>query len=293
MKQKLLILFATAISACYANAQILNSGFENWSTTEPNSWVTTNGLMILGNAQSVFKTTDSHSDSFACEMRSTIVANKPPGVYVPDYVGSIFIGKQIGIKSVRGTPYKNKPNSFEFWFKYSSTTGDSATALILLTKYNTTLSKTDTIAIGGFYNSTSLSTYTKAILNLTYLSTETPDTAVIVFSAITSSSKNAGSIFKIDDMAFTGGNVGVAEQKNELDFSMFPNPSIGETFLNFNIIQPEVNLSIFDLQGKEIWDNKFTNQAEISFLTNKLDAGIYIIKVSNGTTTSFKKLVVE
>ena len=293
MKKKLLIFIATAISACYANAQILNSGFENWTTTEPNSWVTTNGLMILGNAQSVFKTTDAHSDSFACEMRSTIVANKPSGVYVPDYVGSVFIGKQIGIKSLRGMPYNNKPTNFEFWFKYASTTGDTANAFIMLTKFNATLSKTDTIAIGGFYNSANISTYTKAILNLTYLSTETPDTAVVVFSAITPFSTNAGSIFKIDDMAFTGGNVGMNEQNNNVEFTLFPNPSNGESFLNFNTIQPEINLSIFDLQGKEIWNNKFTNQAKISILTNKFDAGIYIIKVSNGTKTSFKKLVVE
>lgn len=293
MKQKLLLFIATAISACYANAQILNAGFENWTSSDPNSWVTTNGLTLLGNAQSVFKTTKAHTDSFACEMRSTFVTNKIPGVFIPDYVGSIFIGKQIGTQSLKGMPYTNKPARFEFWYKYESTTGDSATALVLLTKYNTTLSKTDTIAIGGFYNSANITSYTNAVLNLTYLGNASPDTAIIMFSAITTTSKNAGSVFTIDDLAFAGGNVGIKEQKNELDFTLFPNPSKGETFLNFNSIQKEITLTIFDLQGKEISKNQYTNQAKISVLTSQFDAGIYIVKVSNGTTTSFKKLVVE
>jgi hypothetical protein len=293
MKQKLLILIALAFSTFAANAQILNSGFENWSTTEPSSWVTTNGLMILGNTQSVFKTIDAHSDSFACEMRSTIVTNKPPGVFVPDYVGSIFIGKQIGIQSIRGMKYNNKPSNFEFWYKYSSTTGDTATGLIMLTKFNPTLSKTDTIAIGFFMNSANASSYTKATVNLTYLSAASPDTAVVVFSAITPFSKNAGSIFKIDDMAFTGGNVGMNEQNNNIDFTLFPNPSNGESIISFSNVQSEINLGIYDLQGKEILNNTYHHQSKIVVLTNQLHSGVYLIKVANASGTSFKKLIVE
>lgn len=293
MKNWLLFFIATVFSTCFLKAQILNSGFENWTTTEPNSWVTTNGLVFLGNAQSVFKSTNAHTDSFACEMRSTIVTHKPSGVFVPDFVGSIFIGKQIGIQSLRGMPYTNKPSNFEFWYKYSTSTGDSATAVIILTKFNTSLQKTDTIAFGYFSNSVNASSYTKAAINLTYLGASSPDTAIIIFSAITSNSKNAGSIFTIDDLAFTGGDVGIAEQKKELDFNLMPNPSIGETFISFNNIQNVISMSIIDLQGKELLNNDYYNQSKISISTNRLKAGIYFVKVSNTTTSNFKKLIVD
>ena len=107
MKKTLLILGILFTSSSFLKAQIPNQDFETWVGTEPSSWVTTNGLMTppLNNPQTVFKSNIAHSGSFACEMKAAKLTFKPSGVFIPDYVASIFIGKQIGIQSIRGFAY--------------------------------------------------------------------------------------------------------------------------------------------------------------------------------------------
>ncbi len=291
MKKTILILgiFFTGIS--FLKAQIPNQDFESWTGTEPNSWVTTNGLMTppLNNPQTIFKSSSAHAGSYACELKAAKLTFKPSGVFIPDYVASIFIGKQIGLQSIRGFAYRNKPAQFEFWYTYNSTTNDSANAFVYLTKWNTILMKTDTVAMGNFFNRDNVSSFTKASINLNYLSNAEPDTAIILFSAITLSSQNAGSSFIIDDLAFTGGNVGQTELTKNSLFSFYPNPSKGIISITFDSKQEGIVASIFDLNGKELFSESFDGQNQGQIHTSKLSQGIYLLKVNE----TIKKLIIE
>jgi hypothetical protein len=291
MKKTLLILGILFTSSSFLKAQIPNQDFETWVGTEPNAWVTTNGLMTppLNNPQTVFKSITAHSGLYACEMKAAKLTFKPSGVFIPDYVASIFIGKQIGIQSIRGFAYRNKPAQFEFWYTYNSTTNDSANAFVFLTKWNTSLMKTDTIAIGNFLNGANVSSFTKASINLNYLSSAEPDTAIILFSAITLSSQNAGSSFIIDDLAFTGGNVGINEITNKNGFTFYPNPSKDLISITFDNKQEILLTSIYDLNGKELFSESFDGQNQVKINIPKLTSGVYLLKVNE----TIKKLIIE
>ncbi len=277
-------------------AQIPNNGFESWDGTDAIfGYVTTNGLTALPpNVQSVFKTTNAHSGNYACEMVATKVENKPSGYFVPDFVGSIFIGKQYFNKVTPGISFPYKPTKFEFWFKYNPKGFDTANAQIALTRWDSILTKRDTIAIGFFeYNQLDTLSFIKASVTLTYLKPETPDTAMVGISAIKITATSAGSRLIIDDLAFTGGNVGYPLFNKPIDFEVYPNPSGGIVHLKFNKNHPSISLNLYNLQGMEIWRTDIFQSSETTITTSQFETGIYLLKVRNEEGEFLKKIVVE
>ena len=77
---------------------------------------------------------------------------------------------------------------------------------------------------------------------------------------------------------------------------MYPNPNNGTAFLeilNKNI--NNINLSIYDLNGKTISERNYIifNNRNISFNTNSLDKGIYILQINSEGINQQQKLIVQ
>lgn len=265
-----------------ASAQIANRDFESWNGNNIDNWISTNGLVLLGNDQSVFQSTDAHSGGFACELISTKVTNKPQGVFVPDYVASIFIGRQIGINSIMGYPYTQKPKQLEFWYKHAPVSGDTASSIVVLTKWNTQKMSRDTIAFGGFFSTTvDTLAYKKGIISLTYSSTLTPDSVSILFSAIKPNSTQGGGKFLIDDLEFTGGTVGIKKTSVQNTFKTFPNPANKTCTVQFNEVQSFTDVELFNVLGQLVWQTKVANATQLVVPTSALKEGTYILNIKN------------
>ena len=88
------------------------------------------------------------------------------------------------------------------------------------------------------------------------------------------------------------GPADVEEVKNEIELSVYPNPTSGSCELqisNFGFSQP-LNVSVFDLQGRKISEQK------ISLPTSELnlsgtESGIYFLKVEGNGFSATKKIV--
>jgi Secretion system C-terminal sorting domain/Putative carbohydrate metabolism domain len=295
MKTTLLTFMMAACMGFRSQAQIPNAGFETWTSNDPSGWVTTNGLMLLGNPQSVFKSTDVHSGSFACEVNTVAITNKPPGVFVPDYTGSIFTGTQVFVTSTFGFPYTKKPGKLNFWYKFNARNGDTASILAYTTKWNTTLQKRDTLSLAISMLKDSVGVYTKCeVVFFVMDSVTTPDTAVVLFASSMITSTQAGAKLLLDDIEFTGGNVGIAEAQ-PLTFTVFPNPvSDGTVQLLFQESSTAVNLSILDVQGKRVHAFRGeTVNGELSISTSTLIPGLYMLSVQTEKGSAVKRLVIE
>jgi hypothetical protein len=293
MNKSLLTTFAFLLTISLSYAQIPNSGFENWSGTDPVGWATTNQLALLANPLSVFNSPNAHSGNGACQMKAVHVINKPPGVPIPDYVGSIFVGKQVQLNSYRGFPYALRPVQFEFWNTYTGQAGDTANALVALTKWDTTNHMADTIAIGVYFRSNFDSTYSKAIVPLNYFSSETPDTAIILFSAVQYNSTQAGAVFTIDDLQFNGGNAGINESVSEDAMELYPNPVHGHLYIR---LQPEHlngEIQLSDLEGREIRSVNLKHQSTIDFDLSSVDPGIYFVRLNSTQKIQVKQIIIE
>jgi hypothetical protein len=290
------ILVCILLGVGFLKAQIPNNSFELWNTAgeKITNWETTNGLMQLGNPQTVFRSTDAHSGNYACEMQTKKINNKPPGAFVPDFTGSIFLGKQIGTKSYPGFPYTEKPTKLRFWYKYNDRNDDTAGVLVILTKWNNVANKRDTLMYAYQGITDSVGVYTQLDIVLGQLdTTQTPDSAIIFISAATIYATKEGSQFIIDDLEFFGGTVGINSQFSKDYFSFYPNPN-SQGWLKINVL-PETQIKaihISDIAGKVVQEIFYSNGSEFE-IQHQLKPGIYFVQLVHEDGVQTKRLIVE
>lgn len=278
----LLSVIVYTISNCLAQP---NGGFENWSTVftyqTPDGWQTLNFLSIFSppNPISTFRASgvDIHSGSYALKIKTIFVNNNPTPNAIDDTVGLIFTGKiNLNPPSYRyGFPYSGRPEKLEFWSKYIPVGTDTGGARVVLRKWNGT--GNDTIAFGEMQIA-STESYTHMKINLTYYSTEMPDSAAIIFaSSENNDNARVGSTIYLDDVTFTGW-VGIDEQNYYADkVKTFPNPA--RDALNIMAKIEEANdVKISDASGKQIGIYKIQNfSAKVN--TSLFAYGIYFYEI--------------
>ena len=99
----------------------------------------------------------------------------------------------------------------------------------------------------------------------------------------------------------TGNNLTLSIDDNNLlaDFVIFPNPSKGEITISFDSsssIADNVNINIYDVSGRQVYNNTFINASTTFNETIKfegLQAGVYIAKISQGNSSVSHKLIIE
>ncbi|MDZ4757905.1 MAG: T9SS type A sorting domain-containing protein [Bacteroidota bacterium] len=292
MKYKLQIIAIALLMGNVAFGQVPNGSFENWTGSEANSWVSTNLLMFLGNSQSVYKSTDAHGGSFACEVNTIKVNIKPPGQPIPDYTGSIFLGRFANFNPTMGAPYTKRPDKMVFWYKYVPKGTDSAIALVTLTRWNSSTKKTDTVGLGVGPMTGSTTTYTKKDVDIMYLSNNAPDTAIVLFVSSSLSANQAGSKLTIDDADFVGGNTGIiAQTQNEI--GIYPNPAKDMLNLELGNLEGNVYIAITDIQGKNIYTQIYSTCNNVTIQTSTFKSGIYILNVTSDKNTITHKIIIE
>ena len=104
------------------------------------------------------------------------------------------------------------------------------------------------------------------------------------------SGDNPGSVLKLDDLQFTGGNVGISENLMS-DFEMYPNPATEMV----TIALPDegsFTLIVTSMDGKVIM-NKSNITGNQLIKLDDFNKGIYIVDIANGQLHKTKKLVVR
>jgi hypothetical protein len=76
-------------------------------------------------------------------------------------------------------------------------------------------------------------------------------------------------------------------------FKAYPNPSNGSTNIELGSSFQDVNISIFDLLGKEVMHKTYIDTNKLKIDTQQLPAGVYIVKVEVKTNKASLKLVVK
>ena len=81
--------------------------------------------------------------------------------------------------------------------------------------------------------------------------------------------------------------------KEQGDLLIYPNPTTG----NLNIVLSESNIdspvevSLFNLTGKEIYNSRFTRSSIFTLDLGRYNKGMYIIRLQNGDQIYFKKII--
>ena len=74
----------------------------------------------------------------------------------------------------------------------------------------------------------------------------------------------------------------------ELQAEVYPNPASNRIFVKTSSSRSQV--SIFDLQSREVFRQTIGSSAELNL---SLPAGVYVIRLTSGTNTTSKKLIIK
>jgi hypothetical protein len=277
-----------------AQTQIPNGGFEQRQHAfKFTSWESTNGLMTLGNPQTIFQSTEAHSGEFACEIITAYIPNRPTPE-VPKNAGNVFCGRQIQYDSYMRFPYTAKPKTFEAWYIYNARNGDSANFVLGTTRWNTTLNRRDTLSYAKVFITDSVGVYTHLVVDLNILdSINTPDSAMVVISAASGTTAFTGTRLLFDDVAYLGGTVGLETFEKQNFPYAYPNPTaLGAIYLDIPSQLEETTFTLYSLNGKlllqHLLEPNKTNELNLPELT----PGVYLYQLENKQRKVARKLIV-
>ena len=80
---------------------------------------------------------------------------------------------------------------------------------------------------------------------------------------------------------------GEEASNNAISFILYPNPVNGEV-LNISNLELDATYKIYNMLGQELGKGKVENQ---SIYVGSLDAGTYLIEVSNANGTTLKRFI--
>lgn len=286
------MIFGAACSLS-AFAQIPNNGFENWSSAgsynNPDSWGNLNSVTSVLSVYTCVKGTPGAVGSAYLKLTSKTVVGMGvvPGIAV---TGTIDI---VSMKPKGGFSISTRPQALtgKCQYMYGASPNDIGFMSVTLTKWDATTNTSLPIA-SGIKNLTGMEmSWADFSIPLTYVSSATPDTAMIVLSASGATPSN-GSYLYVDNLNFTGNATSVKELLASNNISIYPNPSSQNEIHVSTNNEKLLSIEIMSVDGKLI------NQIELSKQSNTVDIsglapGQYIIKLnteSNVYTSKFIKL---
>jgi hypothetical protein len=184
----ILVMMASTPVALAQNP-IPNPGFEDWTSGEPDHWLTTN-IAVAG---TITQSSDARSGISAIQGN---VIEVFPGVTFPPSFQS---------ENGRGFLVSQRYASLRAYLKFNPVDSEVVFITVLMMK--------DGVSIGGgvALDSTGQSVYEEMVVPINYGTSETPDTAVIICgmsSTAEGAPFNLGAWFRVDDFSFGPADTG-------------------------------------------------------------------------------------
>lgn len=301
MKRTLSALSLSILCLRIFSQAVPNGNMETWVTSNetshayliPQNWITldqfTNAFNSSYTGTSVLQTTSMHGGQYAVLMQTAINnGDTVAGTIISNATVAGFLSALFGNGNAIGVPHSTRSANLQGYYKFTRIGGDTANISVIMTKWNTSMNKRDTLAFGGISFATNVSSYTSFSAPILYSLNLFPDT-VAIFAGISGpngQNTHVGTQFYLDDLSFAGTvPVGVKENANDLVFAeLSPNPFHDKTFIQLNpvIDLSNVQINVYDLMGNEIAhiSQPAAHQVELD-LSSSLP-GIYFYQVFLG-----------
>lgn len=288
MKKYILILTVLIAMTIKANAQIPNSGFENWTTVGswqyPNEWANSN-FISAGPFYSCTKSTDHFPlavGSFSIRLENNTSLTRLTGGWGLAMTDTAYPFRP-------SFAITGHPNSLCGYYKFTSLNNDSMFIRIVLFKNGTMVN------YFTFITGVTTSAWTSFTLPLTYTSA---DSAMMYMMALYPNSPTGGpkgnSVLYVDNLSFDNliSNVTEPESKNTI-FNLYPNPANDKITITNVQDSENTTINILNIQGKQVMYNQFRDQNNMEFEISNLPMGIYFIEVKSEYGIAVKKFVKE
>lgn len=291
--KKMVLIFLLTVNLTVFSQNLLNSSFETWTNKgtyeDPNNWITFNMFSTFSASYpiGVTKTTDAHTGSYACMLETKLDESDTSVVsaFLFSGTGDVFSGLSYIPNTVR-------PALMSFYYKYLPVNGDTSSMSISLTKWDSLSNSQVQIGSGALSFISSNTNFTLAQIPIEYLSTDAPDTMLIVFATSTGELPQVGTKLTIDEITFSMSGLSLADL-NLISSSVYPNPAKNEVQFEVANAKP-TELVLTDLNGK-IAGCYNLSHAEMKVDVSNLRTGTYLyeLKENNKTISKGKMNVVK
>ncbi|MCX6276840.1 MAG: PCMD domain-containing protein [Bacteroidetes bacterium] len=305
-----LVLLAFAMNYGYSQSNLPNGDFENWyniivnpslnydelGTGPTENWISTlNSLaQVPPSLQgpgpvTVFKTTDKYSGTYAAKGVSALFQLGQIPIFIPGMIGTAVMDFA-GIRALLGKPCANcKPLRFKGFYKFEPVNGDSCAAIILLSKWNSTAKKRDTIGYGRMVQKSAVNTYTQFDIPVNYTSSEVVDsmTLLVVSSAgvnfikFMESQGQVGSTMYVDELTLEYAEGIQQVLMPEVAVHIFPNPATDILNVELSKVVKGGSFEIYSAGGKLIGSYQVSTEKS-SLPVYSLPNGSYYFRLMEG-----------
>lgn len=263
----------------FGYSQIPNSSFEQWMTINtyenPIGWSTLNKIVASASLQSIVKLSPGNPGAYYLSAKTVSVSGKG---LVP---GRVVSGKidTLNYRPLSGFPFTSRPAQLDYNMQYMvALPSDTAFVSVLLSKWNFTLQKRDTIGFGlSRFNGMAHQWFANSTL-INYITGDNPDSALIVISSSSVAAMKDSYIY-IDNLKFNGSVIGIHEfQPIKINLSATPNPFTDHITINIGRPSSEpTELFFYNAHGElhEYIEKIYGDP--ITFNTAGWPAGVYFI----------------
>ena len=237
----------------------------------------------------VFKSTDAHTGGFAAKAVSANFPLGPITIFIPGMLGTAKMD-MIGVRALLGKPCPDcKPSRFKGYYKFEPVNGDSCTAVILLSKWNSSAKKRDTIGYGKMVEHSAVGTYTPFDIQINYSGTGTVDTMtmLVVSSAgfnvknFTGSVGQPGNTMYVDDLTLDYPSGIQQVFSHEVSVVVYPNPASDLLHIDLSKDVRGGSIEIYTLEGTKISTHAVSSTTN-TIPVNNLGAGSYFYRLMAG-----------
>lgn len=253
MRQLLSISLFCLTTGIFAQTNIPNAGFENWTEAGgpfssyliPDDWATLNAqTAILGIIPaSRVSGGEAYAGEYAIRLETNfigLVGQMAPGLCVLGQINTDTQGVEGGI------PIDARPHALNGWFRFLPNGVDTGEVRLTLTRWDELTGTRDTVGVGTFYPTQSTPTYTFFSAPVDYDSDLVPDTMQLILVSGSQFVAEEGSQIYFDELMLEYTPTGIADQHPE-QATVFPNPARDR--IGFEI-KGASEIQIFDLSGK-------------------------------------------
>jgi len=92
---------------------------------------------------------------------------------------------------------------------------------------------------------------------------------------------------------FNEATASIEDLENNKGMKLYPNPSKSAFNLQIKNTSKKVKLYIYDMNGKNVYEENFKNRSEMTVSTRSLSQGIYIVKVNTTDGVFSEKLIIK
>lgn len=299
MKKSILSLVAIAIISTSAFAQIPNNSFETWMSmgtySNPDNWDNLNMMTSSSGVYTATKGTGGASGGGSSYLKLT--SKNVNGMGVMPGVAICGTLDMATFKPTKGFPYTMRPANLTGSWQYMASGADAGFVAVYLTKWNSTMMMRDTIAKAIEPLVGMAMSWATFNINLNYMSSAMPDSAVIILSA-SGTTPVANSYLYVDNMSFSGTATGINNIENIVsNISVYPNPSTENINIQLNAQKTSlVKFQLVDLTGKlvkEVTAGEIQGKYATSININGITKGTYFLKVIVNGVIETKKISIQ